>query len=264
MKQTLTGKNVLITGASSGIGQKLAWHVANEGARPILVARSEEKLKEIAREINEQYQTKCRYYVCDIGNKQEWQSTMEQIISDVQQIHVLINNAGFGLFKQVAEMGFEEFERMFDVNVHALIQASHFFVGHMVKDGEGHVVNIASQAAKIATPKAAGYAATKHAVLGFTNGLRMEVENQGVYVTAVNLGPVNTNFFTTADPSGGYKQSVDRFLLDADRVAKKVVQRLYRPTREINLPLWMDVGSRLYQLFPSLFEKVFKKQFSKK
>ncbi|WP_102027117.1 SDR family NAD(P)-dependent oxidoreductase [Salirhabdus sp. Marseille-P4669] len=264
MNKSLNGKNIIITGASSGIGQQLAWQVAENKAMPILVARSEEKLKSLAAELKEKLSIKSAYYVCDIGNKEQWQQTMESIVHDFGHIHVLINNAGFGVFQQVDEMDYRDFEHMFAVNVHGLIQASQFFLLHMLKKKEGHIVNIASQAGKMATPKAAGYASTKHAVLGFTNGLRMEVEKKGIYVTAVNLGPVKTSFFQTADPSGSYEKAVQRYLLDPEKVARTVVARLYRPTREINLPKWMEFGSRLYQLFPSLFEKVFRKQFSKK
>ncbi|MBB6455341.1 hypothetical protein HNQ94_003841 [Salirhabdus euzebyi] len=264
MKDRLVNKRIVITGASSGIGQQLAYEVAKAGAIPILVARSHSKLEEIVAHITEQFDRTSDYYVCDIGNKQQWQKTMEKIVQDHKQIHVLLNNAGFGLFQNVADMDVVDIEKMFSVNVHALMQSSHFFLTHMLAHGEGHIVNIASQAAKMATPKAAVYAATKHAVLGFTNGLRMEVEAEGIYVTAVNLGPVRTNFFQTADPGGNYEKALGRLLLDPKDVAEKVIRNLYKTKREINLPLWMELGSRFYRLFPGLTEKLFKKQFSKK
>ncbi len=263
MNARIKGKKVLITGASSGIGERIAHLVAEQGAFPILVARSEHKLKAMITAM-EQKGYEAVYYACDIQDAEKWQQVMEQIIDEQHQIHIVINNAGFGIFEKVKEMQFEDFYKMFAVNVHGLIQASHFFVQHMLKMGEGHIVNIASQAGKMATPKAAGYAATKHAVLGFTNGLRMEVEEEGIFVTSVNLGPVKTNFFQTADPTGGYEKAVQKYLLNPDVVAEKIVNRLYRKTREINLPKWMELGSRMYHLFPKTFEKVFKKQFSKK
>ncbi|MRG86493.1 SDR family NAD(P)-dependent oxidoreductase [Salinibacillus xinjiangensis] len=260
----IRGKNIVITGASSGIGMQLAYQVSQAGATPILVARSREKLQELVSNVKKHFAIDASYYVCDVSQENEWKITMEQIVEDYEQIHVLVNNAGFGLFKPVTEMKLEEFDQMYHVNVHALIQASHFFAGHMLHQGEGHIMNVASQAGKMSTPKAAGYAATKHAVLGFTHGLRMEVENEGIFVTAVNLGPVKTNFFNTADPGGGYAKSVDKFMLDPTDVAQKMVSKLYQPVREINLPLWMEWGSRLYRLFPGLMESVLKKQFRKK
>jgi uncharacterized protein len=264
MNKRIAGKNIVITGASSGIGAHLAERVAESQANPILVARSKEKLEELTKKIYSKYGVPCTFYVCDVGNLNEWQRTMEQIGQDFEQIHVLINNAGFGIFQPVNEMTIDHIQQMFAVNVQAVIQASQFFLQSMLNNKEGHIVNIASMAGKMATPKATGYAATKHAVLGFTHGLRLEVEKENIFVTAVNLGPVGTNFFQTADPSGEYEKAVKRYLLHPEKVATKIVNKLYRPIREINLPIWMELGSRLYRLFPGLVERLFKRQFFKK
>src|SRR5690606_33540996 len=129
---------------------------------------------------------------------------------------------------------------------------------------DGHIVNIASQAGKISTPKSAVYASTKHAILGFTNALRQELMDKSIHVTAVNLGPVKTNFFSHADPEGSYQKNVGKYMLDPEKVAEKIANHLFTGKREINMPLWMDFGSRLYQLFPSMMEKALKKQFNKK
>ncbi|MCP8616780.1 SDR family NAD(P)-dependent oxidoreductase [Salirhabdus salicampi] len=260
----LEKKNVVITGASSGIGERIALHVAAQGGTPILVARSEEKLQTMAKEIQSQHGLEAFVYRCDIGNRIQWEATLHRIVDVHEHIHVVINNAGFGLFERVTDMTMEQYDSMFQVNVLALIQSSRFFLSHMQERGEGHIVNIASQAAKLATTKAAGYAASKHAVLGFTNALRLEAEQDGVFVTAVNLGPVQTNFFSSADPSGNYERSVEKFMLHPDKVAERVVRALYHPIREINMPRWMDVGARLYQLWPSMLERLFKRQFQQK
>lgn len=128
----------------------------------------------------------------------------------------------------------------------------------------GHIINIASQAGKIATPKSSVYAATKHAVLGFTDSLRMEAEQHGIFVTAVNPGPIRTNFFHIADQSGEYVKNVERWMLSPEKVAKRVVSIMMTPTREVNMPRWMNIGSQLYRLFPSVVEKVGKRAFFKK
>jgi uncharacterized protein len=134
----------------------------------------------------------------------------------------------------------------------------------MLQQKSGHIINIASQAGKIATPKSSVYAATKHAVLGYTNSLRMELSDQQIKVTAVNPGPIGTNFFTIADESGTYEKSVQRYMLKPEYVAKKVVDAMLTSTREINLPRWMNVGSILFVLFPHLFERVGKRVLNKK
>ena len=107
---------------------------------------------------------------------------------------------------------------------------------HYDESKSGHIINIASQAGKIATPKSSVYSATKHAVLGYTNSLRMELSDFQIKVTAVNPGPIGTDFFTIADESGTYAKSVQRYILKPEYVAKKVVDAMLTSTREINLP----------------------------
>ncbi|WP_407268836.1 SDR family NAD(P)-dependent oxidoreductase [Radiobacillus sp. PE A8.2] len=260
----LHNKNIIITGASSGIGEKIATRVAARGANPILVARSETKLEQLQTELTRKFAVECRYYVADLVDVESWKTTLQQIIADAGKVDALINNAGVGIFEYVNEASWESTDRMFQLNVMALIQAVYQVLPHFIEQGHGHIVNIASMAGKIATPKAAVYSSTKHAVLGFSNALRLETAATGVYVTTVNLGPVKTNFFTTADPEGTYQQSVQRYMLDPDQVAKKVVNSLFTKKREINMPGWMDAGSKVYSLFPHLFERLLKNQFNKK
>ncbi|KGX85995.1 SDR family NAD(P)-dependent oxidoreductase [Pontibacillus litoralis] len=260
MQKRIAGKKVVITGASSGIGARIAWHVAEAGGVPILLARRREKLAEIANALTgESY-----VYACDIADVQAIQETFRIIIQEHGTIDALINNAGFGMFETVYDMDMKHFRAMFDVNVLGLIQCVKEVLPSMMERREGHIVHIASQAGKMATPKSAGYASTKHAVLGFTNALRMELKPHHVHVTAVNLGPVRTNFFDTADPQGTYQQSVERYMLDPDKVAERVVKHLFTSKREINMPGWMELGAKVYQLMPGVMEKVLGKQFARK
>jgi short-subunit dehydrogenase len=260
----LAGKHIVITGASAGVGEKIAYEVAKRGATPILLARSEEKLKEIASDIQSNYQVPCYYYRLDVSDLTAVQSVFTHLFHELKTVDVLVNNAGFGVFRNVEDIDLAEMKKMFEVNVFGLIACSKIALSHMAERKTGHIINIASQAGKIATPKSSVYAATKHAVLGFTNSLRMEAAQSGVYVTAVNPGPIKTNFFNIADASGSYVKNVERYMLDAEEVARRVVDIMLTPTREVNLPRWMNIGSKLYQLFPSLVEKVGGKAFYQK
>jgi uncharacterized protein len=260
----LAGKHIVITGASAGVGEKIAYEVAKRGATPILLARSEEKLKEIASDIQSNYQVPCYYYRLDVSDLTAVQSVFTHLFHELKTVDVLVNNAGFGVFRNVEDIDLAEMKKMFEVNVFGLIACSKIALSHMAERKTGHIINIASQAGKIATPKSSVYAATKHAVLGFTNSLRMEAAQSGVYVTAVNPGPMKTNFFDIADASGNYVKNVERYMLDAEEVARRVVDIMLTPTREVNLPRWMNIGSKLYQLFPSLVEKVGGKAFYQK
>ncbi|WP_079479812.1 SDR family NAD(P)-dependent oxidoreductase [Halobacillus salinus] len=264
MNERIKGKKILITGASSGIGQYLAIHVARQGGTPIMVARSRDRLEIIAEKIKDAFGTRACWYEADLSNDADWKDIIDQICYDHGSIDALINNAGMAVFELVSESKWKDIDRMISVNVKSLFRTTHQLLPHFLQQGSGHIVNIASQAGKIATPKSAVYSATKHAVLGFTNALRMEVEDKGIFVTSVNLGPVRTNFFKQADPSGAYERSVDRIMLDPNQVALEVVNALFVKQREINLPSWMNSGSKVYSIAPALMEKAMQGQFKKK
>lgn len=264
MNRRVMNKKVIITGASSGIGEMIAWYIAENGGIPIMLARSIDKLDAIQDHISETFGIQAFIYQVDLLEETERMAVFEQIFKDHSHVHGLINNAGSGLFEYVETMNWEEAKKMFELNVFALIQGTQQVLTHFLSNGAGQIVNIASQAGKMATPKSSVYAATKHAVLGFTNALRMEVARRNIAVTAVNLGPVRTNFFVDADPTGSYQVKIAAYMLDPDRVAKRIVKHLFKKKREINMPGWMEFGSKLYTLFPTVMEFILKSQFNKK
>lgn len=264
MNKRVANKKVIITGASGGMGERLAWHIARNGGIPIMLARSIDKLEAIQQQISESFGIQAPVYQVDLRDETNRNAVFEQIFTNHLPVHGLVNNAGSGLFEYVESMNWEEARKMFELNVFALIQGTQQALTHFLAEGTGHIVNIASQAGKLATPKSSIYAATKHAVLGFTNALRMEVADRNIAVTAVNLGPVRTNFFVDADPTGSYQDKVAPYMLDPDRVAKRVVNHLFKKKREINMPGWMEFGSKLYTLFPTAMEFILKGQFNKK
>jgi short-subunit dehydrogenase len=264
MMPELTNKNIVITGASSGIGEKIALKVAELGARPILLARSKDKLQEICENIKGKTKADCIYFQLDVSDIQQVKVVFQQIQQEVGSIDILLNNAGFGVFAALHEAEFADMQRMFEVNVLGLIACTKEVLPGMLKRSSGHIINIASQAGKLATPKSSGYSATKHAVLGFTNSLRLELAKTNIYVSAVNPGPIETNFFNIADKSGNYVKNVKKFMLDSDDVANQITKLMIHPKRELNLPRWMNWGSVLYNLFPRIAEKVTGSMFDKK
>jgi uncharacterized protein len=260
----LEGKHIVITGASGGIGEQIAYEVARQKAVPILLARNEEKLQAIAQQVERTYRVPCHYFRLDVSDIAVVEAVFQQLFDQLGAVDVLVNNAGFGVFRYVEDIDVEEMKAMFAVNVFGLIACTKAVYSHMKARRSGHIINIASQAGKLATPKSSVYAATKHAVLGFTDSLRMEAERYGIFVTAVNPGPIRTNFFQVADQSGEYVKNVERWMLSPEKVAKRVVSVMMTPTREVNMPGWMNAGSQLHRLFPSLVEKVAKQAFFKK
>ncbi|AZB43458.1 SDR family oxidoreductase [Bacillus sp. FJAT-42376] len=260
----LKNKVVFITGASGGIGEAMARKTAAAGAVPVLLARREDRLQTLAEELKKAYGTEALYAKLDVSDTASVQSVFRQLMAKTGRIDVLVNNAGFGVFKTVDESTLEEMEGMFKVNVFGLIACTKAVLPIMKEQGSGHIINIASQAGKIATPKSSLYAATKHAVLGFSNSLRMECTGTNIKVTTVNPGPIKTDFFETADESGEYTKNVERWMLTPDYVAEKVTGSILKYKREINLPRWMNAGSTMYQIVPGLVEKIAGNAFNKK
>ncbi|WP_096153532.1 MULTISPECIES: SDR family NAD(P)-dependent oxidoreductase [Bacillus] len=261
---TLEGKFICITGASGGIGKEVALEVSKRGATPILMARSLDKLEEVAAQIKSQYNKDAVVIPVDVGNLEQVQEAFSVLLEKVPTVHCLVNNAGFGIFDEVLHMNLSDMEKMFEVNVFGLMACTKLVLPTMMEQNNGHIINIASQAGKLATPKSSVYSATKHAVLGFTNSLRMELHGTNIYVTAVNPGPIRTNFFQVADASGDYASKVDKWMLDSSFVAKKIVDAMFTGKREINLPGWMNATAKAYQLFPTFVEKVAGSAFRKK
>ncbi|MDR7075175.1 short-subunit dehydrogenase [Neobacillus niacini] len=263
-REQLKGKNIVITGASGGIGAEIAKLCGASGANLVLIARSIEKLNQLQTELQQKHQVRVDVYQLDVSDTDKVKEVFNKILEKIDHIDILVNNAGFGVFREAHEATMTEIKGMFDVNVVGLMACTSMVLPKMRERRFGHIINIASQAGKIATPKSSVYSATKHAVLGYTNSLRMELSDYNVWVTSVNPGPIATNFFNIADEKGTYVKNVKRYMLQPEYVAKKVVDSMLTKTREINLPRWMNMGSVVYVLFPRLFERIGKKAFNKK
>lgn len=264
MNHRIQGKTILITGASRGLGEQIAYKCAESGANLILTARSMDKLEKMKDIIVDKYGVQVATYRLDVGDRFELEERMDTIIEQNRTIDVLVNNAGFGKFKYLVDTSIEEAEEMFRVNVLGLITVTKKVLPTMMNQKSGHVINIASQAGKLATPKSSIYAATKGAVIKFSDSIRMEVQKNNIFVTTINPGPIHTNFFDIADETGKYLQHVGRWGLDPELLAEKIVMRMFVQTREINLPKLMNFGSILHALFPNVVEKLGKRAFNKK
>jgi len=250
----LLNQTVVVTGASSGIGKDVAINAAKCGANLILIARSEDKLLEVKNECirvgaeNANHE----YLSVDMSDPEQITKAAKDIFEISEDVDVLVNAAGFGDFSNYLDTDFDKIEKMFRVNVLGLMLMTRLLASGMIDNGRGHIINIGSIAGKIPTPKSAAYSATKAAVIAFSDSLRLELRQLGVYVTTVNPGPVNTNFFNVADHSGNYLDSVKYFVLDPDKLAWEIVNTIGRPKREINRPRSMAMAAVLYKLAPSI------------
>lgn len=232
-------RTILITGASGGLAQEMVKLLPND--QLILLGRNKEKLAQL------------------YGNHPnvEW---IEIDITDESALEALVAD----LYLRYDKISDQDIHQMFEVNTFALMNLSRRLAARMKESRKGHIINIVSMAGLIATSKSSLYSATKFAAIGFSNALRLELTPDSVYVTTVNPGPIRTAFFDQADPDGSYLKSVDRFLLEPDAVAKKIVKTIGKNKRELNLPLSLNLAHKFYSLFPKLADKLAGETFNYK
>lgn len=191
-------KTALITGASSGIGLELARIFAFNKIDMVLVARSENKLNELAEDLSTRHQIKIKVITADLGNMNEVQHVYNVCKNENIQIDFLVNNAGFGDFGFFYESDWNKTEQMINVNIKALTKLCRLFIPGMVQRKSGKILNIASTAAFQPGPTMAVYYATKAYVLHFTEAIQNELQETGVTVTALCPGPTKSGFTETA------------------------------------------------------------------
>ena len=191
----MKNKIVLITGASSGIGEASARLLAKHGARLILTARRLERLHLLATSLHEQYGTRCLTHPLDVSDKQAVQSFVGSLSPDWQAIDVLINNAGLALTSDPLQTGdTDNWDTMIDTNVRGLLYVSRMILPGMLERERGHVINIGSVAGQDCYQNGNVYSATKHAVRAISKSMRLDLAGSPVRVTEIAPGAVETEF----------------------------------------------------------------------
>ncbi|HEY1522948.1 MAG TPA: SDR family oxidoreductase [Solirubrobacteraceae bacterium] len=189
----------LVTGASAGIGAEIARELARRGHGVVLVARRKQKLVELANELTSEYGVRAQAISCDLGKptpRAKLPAQIEQLGLDVE---ILVNNAGFATGGPFVESDPERELEQVRVLVEAPVALISAFAPAMAKRGRGAILNVASTAAMQPLPYAAGYSAAKAYVLTFSEALHQELSGDGITVTALCPGPVETEFWQAAD-----------------------------------------------------------------
>ena len=246
-------KKVFITGATSGIGRKMAELCIEKGYHVYATGRNEgslQSLQELGAEV----------FKADLRNPLDLQAVLDAL----PILDVAILNAGLGIFDSFYDLSEEDINTMFETNVRAPIMLARTISKKMIPQNKGHIIIVSSQAGKVATKKASIYASSKHAMAGFINGARLELADHNIHMTGIYPGPIDTPFLQKADATNAYRQAVKTFLIDPDVVAKATVKAIEKPVREINLPKVMGISSKLYALAPAIVEFVGKGFFNKK
>ncbi|MCR1302528.1 short-chain dehydrogenase/reductase [Enterobacter cloacae] len=180
-------KTALVTGASSGMGKVIARRLIQDGYQVYAAARSVEKMNDLA-------QLGARALRMDISRDEDILAAVDTIVSQTGGVDVLVNNAGFGLYGPVEEIGIDEARYQFEVNVFGAARLTQLLLPAMRARRRGYIINITSIGGKIYTPLGAWYHATKHALEGWSDCLRLEVAEYGIKVVIVEPGLIETGF----------------------------------------------------------------------
>ncbi|AEV95137.1 SDR family NAD(P)-dependent oxidoreductase [Pediococcus claussenii] len=247
-------KTYVITGASSGLGKSFLNVLKDQPINLVLTARNTETLRQYLESLGS-LRAKIWIEQVELTDDQSIIKFVSKVSQRFGSLNVLINNAGVGMFQSLLEINMNEIDSIFETNVIGLIKLTKQLLPLLEQNG-GDIINIGSMAGKLATSKTSVYAASKFAVQGFSNALRLEEAHTGVRVHVINPGPMKTNFFEHADPSKQYLKNVGKILLDPNQVAIKSLKMIGTKRREINLPWYMGVGSKLYSFFPRLGDRL--------
>ncbi|HVF53414.1 MAG TPA: SDR family oxidoreductase [Actinomycetota bacterium] len=197
----VSGANVVLTGASRGIGAYLAEGLARRGAHLALVARSEAELTEVANKAA-RHGRKAIPIVADVTKRADLKRIVSRATKELGSIDILINNAGRDRVAHFPTLDLDEIESMFRLNVIAVESLTRLVLPEMIARGRGHILNMSSLSGKTGVPYMTVYSSTKHALVGFSWSLRAEMKPYGIGVSVVCPGFVRAGLFARWNPDG--------------------------------------------------------------
>jgi short-subunit dehydrogenase len=230
------GAVTVVTGASSGIGRCTAQLFAAQGDRVVLAARRAERLEQVRDELARRGH-EALVVPTDLTLPGQAEALITRTVERWGRIDVLVNNAGYGTQCRFDEMPDEEVARMFTVNVLSAMALSRAAVGIMRQQGSGSIVNVASVGGVVAHPLNVAYCASKHALVGFSKSLRLELKGTGVRVSAVCPGATRTEFFDVAEGEIPFDEMIEKYSAPPQRVARAIL-KASRKNRALVFPTW--------------------------
>ena len=252
----INNKIIWITGASSGIGEALAYELSTRNCKLILSARNEEALKKIKANCNSSNVEILPFNLTDYENSK---NNVLKAISFFGRIDILINNGGISQRSLITETNFEVNRKLIDVNYLGVVSISTSLLPHFIKHQQGHFVTISSLMGKFSSPLRSGYCASKHALHGFFDSLRMEHQKDNIKVTLICPGFVKTNISKNALTGNGTAQnSTDEATekgISVELFAKKLVKSIEKDKFESYIGGKEVLGIYLKRFFPKLLHK---------
>ena len=253
MEKTLKGKVVIVTGASSGIGEATAHALARGGAVVVLASRTEEKLRFLEREISTGG-GQALAVKTDVADEVSVREMVERAVAEFGSLDILVNNAGLGLSGRVEDLRAGDFRYLFEVNLVGPLLCIQAALPHMRRGGR--IVNVSSVVGKRAIPKVGGYCASKFALNAISDALRVEVAGRGISVTTVYPGTTRTAFRENSRRTKSEKRGWRPKGVTPERVAERITRAAEKGGRDV----YVTIPDRLFvtgtMLAPGLFDLV--------
>ena len=252
---------IVITGASSGIGLKTAESAAKAGAKVVLAARSESALNELSDRIQSSGGSAVAV-VADVANQSQVDEVAQRAIESFGRIDTWVNDAGLTIYGRLDEVTEDDSRRLFDINFWGVVHGSLTALPYLKRQG-GALINVGSEVSEAAVPMLGMYAASKHAVKGFTDALRLEVEyvdKAMVSVTLIQPTAVDTPFDEHGRNYMDKAADLPTPMLDPQDVADAILKAAVKPTRDIRVGTMSKINTFVAKNIPALGDRMAAKQ----
>jgi 3-oxoacyl-[acyl-carrier protein] reductase len=223
----LSGKVAVVTGGTKGIGRGIAEALIREDVNVCISARSRSEIDDAVREIRSVGKGAATGIVCDVRNPAQIKSLFEHTAAEFGGVDILINNAGIGIFASVEEMAPEDFRAILETNLFGVFYSCHEVIPLMKQRGGGYIINISSLAGANPHPRMAAYNASKFGLNGFSEALMQEVRHDGIKVSYIMPGSVNTEF------GGDSPSDKNSWQLQPADIARVVIDLLHHDDRSL-------------------------------
>lgn len=253
MKNILQNKTVLITGASSGIGEATAKEFAKKGAMVLLVARNEINLKKVVDEIIRNGGN-AKYFIADISDFKVVQQLAEKVKFEVGIPDIIMNNAGHGVWKFMEETAYEEVSQIMALPYFGAFYITKAFLPEMLERDSGHIVNMTSIAGIVAFPGATAYIASRTAMVGFHNALAADLHQTKIKTSLAYFAKVESDYWKN-NPGSEERLPTSQSMIPiitSDKAARAIVKGVQKGKRKIVTPFMMYVMNFLIKYFSAI------------
>ena len=262
MNNFFSGKNIVITGATSGLGKSLSFILGKYESNLLLVSRSKEKLSELKNNIDNKV-SKIEVLNVDLSRNESPQKIYDFSLNHFKHIDIIINNAGIGYNSFVTDVDKEIVQEVFQINFFSIVEINKLFLPQMIKKKQGSIINISSLGGKRSLPTSSIYCASKFALEAYTESLRCELKTTNINVLNVRPSIIsNTNFFNgkfmKKELSSDFEIKIKGInKISSDIIAKKILISIIKKNRDLNLSLIAKLMIILNSIIPGLIDILF-------